>query len=136
MKTARILVILGVIAVAAFAIWTFMGRSSGNGSGTAGRDAPLQVRIATFSNAVDYAPFYVARDRGFFTESFASVGAVPEYAKFEALAPINDSLAAGRLDLVFEAEPPAFVAEAAGTDVSIAFLSVSLTQNVIAHSDN
>lgn len=124
-KNTRTILLILVAAIGVVALaYAFLARS----------DAPGAVRIATFSNAVDYAPFYIARDQGFFEEELAKIGATAEYSTFDALAPLNDALAAERLDFVFEAEPPAFIAEASGVDVEIVFLSVTLEQNIIARA--
>lgn len=93
--------------------------------------AAERVEIATFSTAIDYAPFYVARSLGYFDEELKKEGLVPEFKSFEALPPLNDSLRNGQLDVVFEAEPPALIAEAAGTDVIVPHLSAVLRQQVI-----
>lgn len=121
-RIAIIAVLIGAAAVLGYLKW-FRDVEGG------GEAHPVQ--IATFSTAIDYAPFYVARDRGFFEEELKKVGFAPEYKSFESLPPLNDSLRNGALDAVFEAEPPALIAEAAGTDVFVPRLSAVLRQQII-----
>jgi sulfonate transport system substrate-binding protein len=89
------------------------------------------VRIGSFSTAVDYAPYLVAKEKGWFDEALRASNSRAEYTTFQTLAPINESLAAGRVDVVFEAEPPAIIGKAAGVDVKIAGISTSLTQTIL-----
>ncbi len=86
-------------------------------------EASDTVRIGTFSSAVDYAPFYVARSRELF-ESAAGDGKKVEYVEFDSAPAITEALATKRVDLVFMAEPPALIASAAGIRVNIAALGV------------
>lgn len=92
---------------------------------------PDVVRIGTFSEAIDYAPYMVAKSKGWFEEAFEPFGAEIEYTTFQSLAPINESLATNRLDIIFEAEPPAIIGKAGGNDVRIMEISCSLTQEII-----
>lgn len=97
---------------------------------------PRQVQIATFSTAIDYAPFYVARGQGYFEEELKKEGLAASYKSFESLPPLNDSLRNGQLDVVFEAEPPALIAEAADTDVLVPHLSAVLRQQVVVRKES
>lgn len=101
-----------------------------------GRQASETVRIATFSTAIDYAPYFVAKANGYFDEELGRIGMVPAYSRFESLPPLNDALQHNQLDAVFEAEPPAFIAEASGTDVSVIEVSATLTQKIIARANS
>ena len=133
MKIGHKVVAAVTFFVLAVAIVVFFQRNPEENSGTSSN--AVEVRIATFSTAVDYAPFYIALEKGYFERELSPLNAVISVSKFEALAPLNDALSFNRLDIVFEAEPPALIAEAAGIDVYIAALSVSLTQNLIARTN-
>lgn len=124
-KRGRLVLIGAILALAAvFGLLAYNRRTpSAAGDHT--------VRIATFSTAIDYAPFYVARSLGLFQRELASVGAKPAFTSFESLPPLNDSLRAGQLDVVFEAEPPALIAEAADTDIYVPVVSAVLRQQII-----
>jgi sulfonate transport system substrate-binding protein len=96
------------------------------------------VRIGTMGDAVDYAPYMVARSKGWFEEEFRKNGATgAEYTAFQSLPTLNETLATNRLDLVFEAEPPAIVGKAAaGVDLRIIGISCSLTQEILVRADS
>ena len=55
---------------------------------------------------------------------------------FESLPTINESIATDRVDIVFEAEPPALIGHAAGIDVLMAGVSCSLVQELIVPNDS
>lgn len=116
---------VAILAVLGAGLWTFYPRES-----------ERSVRIATFSTAIDYAPFLVARANGYFDEELGAVGLKPSYSRFDSLPPLNDALRLNQLDVVFEAEPPAFIAEAGGIDVAVAEISATLTQRIIANPNS
>lgn len=91
----------------------------------------VSLRLGSFSTAIDYAPYLIAKAKGWFEEALKPYGAVPEYTTFQSLPPINESFATDRVDVVFEAEPPAIIGRAAGNDIRIAAISCSLKQEVI-----
>jgi sulfonate transport system substrate-binding protein len=88
--------------------------------------------------AVDYAPYMVARSKGWFEEEFRKNGASgAEYTTFQSLPTLNETLATNRLDLVFEAEPPAIIGKsAAGVDLRVIGISCSLTQEILVRADS
>ena len=90
------------------------------------------VKIGTFSSAIDYAPFIVAKEKHWLGKALIDKGATVTYTQFEDLPTINESMATGRLDIVFEAAPPAIVGKAGGHDIRIVELGCSLTQEIIA----
>lgn len=68
------------------------------------------VRIGTMGDAVDYAPYMVAKSQGWFEEEFKKYGVQKvEYTSFQVLAALNEALATKEVDIVFEAEPPAII---------------------------
>ena len=95
------------------------------------QEGPTEVNMGTFSIAIDYAPFIIAKHEGWFDASLAPFGAKAHFEKFETLPAINKSLERGRLDFIFEAEPPAIIGRAAGIDVRIIGESCSLTQEIV-----
>jgi sulfonate transport system substrate-binding protein len=96
-----------------------------------GGPAPQVVEIGTFSDAIDYAPFYVAKSKGWFDDSLRPLHEIVHYTTFQSLAPINESFATNRVDVVFEAETPAIIGRAAGIDLKIAGISCTLTQDIV-----
>lgn len=93
----------------------------------------LTVRIGSFSEAIDYGPFLVAKSKGWFEEALQEQGATVSYQTFQSLAPINESFGTGRIDIVFEAAPPAIIGHSAGHDIRIIDISSSLNQEIVVH---
>jgi sulfonate transport system substrate-binding protein len=96
--------------------------------------APQTVRFGSFSSAVDYGPYIVAKNKGWFDDALKARGISTEYTQFQSLPPINESFATGRVDVVFEAEPPAIVGKAAGINIKIVGISCSLVQEILVPS--
>ena len=109
---------------------------SATATATTKATTPKSVRIASFSVAVDYAPYLVAKNKGWFEEAMKAKGVTVEYTVFQSLPPINEAFATNKVDVVFEAEPPALVAEAAGIDVVIPAISATLTQDILVGSNS
>lgn len=93
--------------------------------------AEKTIRFGSFSVAVDYGPYLVAKNKGWFEEAVKGQGFKPEYTLFQSLPPINEAFASDRVDIVFEAEPPAIVGRAAGIDLKIVALSCTLVQEIL-----
>lgn len=89
------------------------------------------IHIGSFSRAVDYAPFLVARNKGWLEEVAKRYNSTVEYTEFQSLPSINESFAADRLDVNFSAEAPAIVGRAAGIDIKIRAAGVSLIQEIL-----
>lgn len=90
------------------------------------------VHIGTFSSAIDYAPYYIAKNQGWFEEAAKKYGAAKvEYTEFQSLPPINEAIATNNMDIVFEAEPPALIGKAAGIDLKIKGAGVILNEPLL-----
>lgn len=97
---------------------------------------PITVRIGTMGDAVDYAPYMIAQQKGWFEEAFRDFGVDKvEYTSFQELAALNESLGTERTDLVFEAGPPAIIGRAQGNKIRIVGISCSLTQEIVVRAD-
>jgi sulfonate transport system substrate-binding protein len=105
-------------------------------SSTVANPAPgiSEIRFGSFSTAVDYGPYLLAKDKGWFEEAVKSKNIRTTYTTFQSLPPINESFATSRVDIVFEAEPPAIIGKAAGIDINIVGLSCSLVQEILVPS--
>ena len=124
----KLLTLVAVIVVVVIAGY-FLTREQSN-SGVS------EIRLGSFSKAVDYAPYLVAKNKGWFEEAAEKYGATVKYTEFQSLPPINESFATDRVDVVFEAEAPAIVGKAAGIDIKIVGAGVFLTQEIIVHKDS
>jgi len=96
----------------------------------------LTVRLGSFSKAVDYAPYLVAKQKHSFEDALKALNARPTYEEFQSLPAINEAFAAKRLDGVFEAEAPCIVGKAAGIDLKIVAVSALVDVPVIVHKDS
>jgi sulfonate transport system substrate-binding protein len=89
------------------------------------------VRLGSFSVAVDYSAYLVAKNKGWYKEELGTAGLEPEFTVFQTMPPINESFGADRVDVVFEAEPPAIAGRAAGIDIKIVGVSCSVPVEVL-----
>jgi len=110
----------------------YQNRSSQKSEGT----KIESVRIGSFSTAVDYAPYLIAKNKGWFEEAFKDKGIKVEYITFQSLPPLNEALATNKVDVLFQAEPPAIVGRAAGIDVKIVDISCSITLGILVNSNS
>ena len=95
-----------------------------------------EVRLGTFSVAVDYGAYLVAKQKGWFDEALAAHGAKAHYEVFQSLPPLNESIASNRVDVVLEAEPPALAGEAAGVGLHMVGVSCSVPVEIIVPKES
>jgi sulfonate transport system substrate-binding protein len=124
--TTRSKFIASVLVLAVFAAGGFLWFQN-PWSNTAG--APKVLRMGSFSVAIDYAPYLVAKEKGWFEDALKDEGYQIRYTTFQTLPPINESFATDRLDVVFEAEVPAIIGRAAGVNIKIPALSCTINGN-------
>lgn len=117
-----------VAAIAVMAIGTVV--LTGNND-----DGPRIVRVGSFSVAIDYAPYLIARERGTLADALAAEGYGVDYVTFQSLPPINEALATSNVDVVFEAAPPAIVGASADVPVRIVGIGASLQQEILVSSN-
>lgn len=94
------------------------------------------VRIGSFFTAVDYAPYLIAKDKHWFEDSLGVKGIKVEYTEFQTLPTINEAFATGKIDVVFEAEPPAIIGKASGINIVIRDISCSLIQEILVPTNS
>ena len=95
----------------------------------------VEMRIGSFFTAIDYSPYIVAKAQGRFEKALGDKVKI-SYITFESLPTVNESIATDRVDIVFQAEPPALIGNAAGIDVVMAGVSCSLVQEIIVRTDS
>lgn len=93
------------------------------------------LHLGTFSKAVDYGPYLIARNKHLFEQALLPYNATVTYETFQTLPSINESFAAKKIDIVFEAEAPALVGKAAGIDLKIIALSATVKLGILTHKD-
>jgi sulfonate transport system substrate-binding protein len=101
-----------------------------------GHSQATTVEIGTFSIAIDYSPYLVAKEKGWFDQAVAPYHAKVGYTQFETLPAINEALATKKLDVIFEAEPPVIIGKAAGIDVRITNLGCTLPVDVLVPTNS
>ncbi|HEY9759056.1 MAG TPA: aliphatic sulfonate ABC transporter substrate-binding protein [Oculatellaceae cyanobacterium] len=92
------------------------------------------VHMGSFSKAVDYAPYLVAKRKGLFEQALKPLGATAAYDEFQSLPTINEAFATKRLDAVVEAEAPCIVGRAAGIDLKILGVSALVDVPVVVNT--
>tara|TARA_Y100000034_G_scaffold14598_1_gene15305 strand:- start:1729 stop:2682 length:954 start_codon:yes stop_codon:yes gene_type:complete len=127
-KQTKLLLYIGIVVIVLIAaIFLFSNQ---------GRQGQETIKIGSFSKAIDYAPYLVAKNKGWFDNVAENYGTNVEYIEFQSLAPINEAFATNNIDLVFEAEAPAIVGKSAGIDLKIVDAGVFLTQEIIIPQDS
>ncbi|MBE9061389.1 ABC transporter substrate-binding protein [cf. Phormidesmis sp. LEGE 11477] len=123
----------GVLAACAKSAPDSASNPSANEQASASENTqlPTAVNFGSFSVAVDYAPYLIAKNKGWFEEALGKEGIETNYVTFQSLPPINEAFATDRVDVVFEAEPPAIIAKSAGIGVKIADISCVLVQEIL-----
>lgn len=81
----------------------------------------VEVHVATLGKALDYGPYYVAKSKGLLEKGAQDAGTKATFAnqEFQALPPLNDALAAGKVDLVLAAEIPLLVGRSSGINTKL-----------------
>jgi sulfonate transport system substrate-binding protein len=133
MKGALVVVFVLFVSAAGLSSWYFAHRPAP----AAVQEATAKViEIGTFSTAIDYSPYYIAKNQGWLEEVAKKHGVSFTYRVFDALPSINDALASGKLDIIMEAETPAIIQQASGNElVEIAPLA-SLVQEIVVPIDS
>jgi sulfonate transport system substrate-binding protein len=94
------------------------------------------VHMGSFSKAVDYAPYLVARNKHWFEDALKQWQVPVTYDTFQTLPSINEAFASKKIDVVFEAEAPAIVGKAAGIDLDIKGVSAVLNLQFLVHKNS
>ena len=95
------------------------------------------LRIGTFLSAIDYAPFYIAQQNGCADAVARRHGRVVRYEVYHATGDMNAAVNSGALDIILEADTPAILQRAAGTDIREITPLAALSQQILtpAHTD-
>lgn len=99
-------------------------------------DSETVVRMGSFSKAIDYAPYLVARHKHLFEEALKSVNCRLTYEVFHSLPAINEAIASKKLDVVFESEVPAVVGKAAGVGLKIVAVSSVIKVQILVRKNS
>jgi sulfonate transport system substrate-binding protein len=96
----------------------------------------FRVGIGTFSEAIDYAPFYVARHFHWFEEELKAVGVTtePDYKQFNNFDEIQSGFAQKKLHAFFSAEAPATKLHSEKQDIRIVEVGCTLQQEIVVRA--
>lgn len=95
---------------------------------------PAEITIGTFSRAIDYSPYYVARHFGWFEAAPELKGIKINYQEFNDRGAISSAIESGKLQAIFAAEPPIILTLAQGDNVRIVEVSCTLQQEVVVRT--
>jgi sulfonate transport system substrate-binding protein len=93
-----------------------------------------EINIGTFSRAIDYSPFYIAKYHKWFEELPELKGAKINYSEFSDRALISDAFKENKLDMLFAAEPPMIVTRDEGREIRIVEVSCTLQQEIVVQA--
>lgn len=96
----------------------------------------IVIRLGTFSDAIDYSPYYIAREKGWFeAEPNLSQANIEHLGPFGARDVIAAAMKNGELTAVFAAVPPLIITRAGGLDLIIVENSCSLRQEIAVRQE-
>ena len=95
---------------------------------------PTSLTLGTFSKAIDYSPFYVARHFKWFEANPRLKGIAIKYTEFNDRPTISAAFDKGDLDALFAAEPPAIICRSQGNDIRIVEDSCTLQQEIVVRT--
>lgn len=123
--------VMTIAIVFGFSIWVF--RDTRQGSTNQG--VPV-LRFGTLFRALDYAPYYVAREKGWLDEALNGKAKIQHLPTFQTPPSANEAMATNRADIVLTAGVPAIVARAAGVKLRIPMLSCTLSSQVVVRAES
>lgn len=94
------------------------------------------LSIGTFYNAIDYAPFYVAKELGKFRNSEILKNYKIEFREFTDRSQFAQSIESENLHLIFAAEPPIIITKASGVNLKISGISCTLKQEILIQKES
>lgn len=106
--------------------------SGGGGSAS----APETIKVGSFSKAVDYAPYLIARKKGWFEEEFAKDNVKLEFKEYDSAPSITEAFGSNRADFVFLAEVPALIVQAAKIPVRVSKISAAIPFTAVVAPDS
>jgi sulfonate transport system substrate-binding protein len=98
------------------------------------KPSPTEITIGTFSRAIDYSPYYVAKHFGWFEGAPELKGITVSYREFNDRNAISSALELDKLQAIFAAEPPIILTRAQGNDVRIVEISCTLQQEIVVRT--
>jgi sulfonate transport system substrate-binding protein len=109
----------------------------GAGSAASAAEAKVtEVNIGSYSKAVDYAPYLVAKSKGWFDEAFGRAGNKVNYTEFQETPAITEAFGSDRADFVLLAEVPALVVKASKIDVRTTSISSVIGTTIVVPTDS
>jgi sulfonate transport system substrate-binding protein len=94
------------------------------------------IRVGHFAKAVDYAPALVAKEKGWWDEEFAEDGVTIDFQEFQSAPAMTEAFGSDRVDVVFMAEIPAMIVQAADIDVQVPRITSELPVTILVAPDS
>ncbi|GEM_PF-3263310 len=93
------------------------------------------INIGYFSRAIGYAPYFVAQDKGWFSEDSLLSGIKIKHTIYGDRATISDAFDSGELDVLLSAEIPAIICRAQGNDIRIVEVTGYISLSWLANAE-
>jgi sulfonate transport system substrate-binding protein len=133
----RSLLVVAAVAAIVMAGLVFLRSSEKNALPQKDPKATINVRLNTPFLAVDFAPFFVAKNKGWFDEALSPLGAKPEFQPpLNSIATSNEALGAGRTDMLMTGEIVPIIGKAGGQNVKIIWISAAIDSEIIVPNDS
>lgn len=97
---------------------------------------PTEINLGNYFKAVDYAPYLVAKSKGWFDEEFAKFGLKVNFTEFQETPAITEAFGSKRIDFVVLAEVPALIVKASNIDVRTTSVSSVIPFTVLVAPDS
>lgn len=125
MLKLRTLTILAVALVTLLIFSYFVTENHSNSN-------EVVVRLDAPFPAIDFAPFYVAKNKGWLEETLADLNAKPSYVgSLGEIALTNEALATNQVDMFLTSTIPPVIGRSAGIEMQITWLSCVLNSEII-----
>jgi sulfonate transport system substrate-binding protein len=126
MKAIRTISVLFLLSILSFQLTSCDGKTGDN---------LTSLTIGTFSKAIDYSPFFVAKHFRWFEDSPDLKAFSIQYTEFNDRPAISTSFDSGGLQALFAAEPPVIICRAQDNDIRIVEDSCTLQQEIVVRTD-
>lgn len=94
-----------------------------------------EVVIGTFSRAIDYSPFYVAKHFKWFEENELLKSTKITFREFNDRETFATLLSNNELHVIFAAEPPLIITRAQGIKIKLTDVSCTLQQEIVVRNE-
>lgn len=124
-----LLIVLSALLVAGILSYVYVeNRITGYASS---EEEITEITMGTFSKSIGNAPYYIAKNFGWFESDPAFKGTKFNYVEFNDRPAISDAFARGELQVLFSGEIPSMLIKAQGNDIKLSYVSALLRQEIL-----